>query len=109
MRNTLRRKHGIILDGVAYAELSHEVAGLPTELDAEDEEAKRFDLLILNLQLAVLRQEPSFARLRDQVKGIAGLLQDKASIPMIQAELPLILDSRPMNGGRTSRCQCWKT
>jgi type I restriction enzyme, R subunit len=80
------------LDGVAYTELSHEVAGLPTELDAEDEEAKRFDLLILNLQLAVLRHEPSFARLRDQVKGIAGLLQDKASIPMIQAELPLILD-----------------
>ena len=77
---------------VAYAELSHEVAGLPTELEPEDEEAKRFDLLILNLQLAVLRQEPSFARLRDQVKGIAGLLQDKASIPMIQAELPLILD-----------------
>ncbi|MDZ4347648.1 MAG: DEAD/DEAH box helicase family protein [Candidatus Binatia bacterium] len=80
------------IDGVAYSELSHEVAGLPTELDAEDEEAKRFDLLILNLQLAVLRQEPSFARLRDQVKGIAGLLQDKASIPMIQAELPLILE-----------------
>jgi type I restriction enzyme R subunit len=80
------------MDGVAYTELSHEVAGLPTELDAEDEEAKRFDLLILNLQLAVLRQEPSFARLRDQVKCIAGLLQDKASIPMIQAELPLILD-----------------
>ncbi|HLN88097.1 MAG TPA: DEAD/DEAH box helicase family protein, partial [Candidatus Limnocylindrales bacterium] len=80
------------LDGVAYAELSHEVAGLPTELDPEDEEAKRFDLLMLNLQLAVLRQEPSFVRLRDQVKGIAGLLQDKASIPMIQAELTLILD-----------------
>lgn len=80
------------LDGVAYTELAHEVAGLPTELDPEDEEAKRFDLLILNLQLAVLRQEPSFARLRDQVKGIAGLLQDKASIPMIQAELTLILD-----------------
>jgi type I restriction enzyme R subunit len=80
------------LDGVAYTELAHEVAGLPTELDAEDEEAKRFDLLILHLQLAVLRLEPSFARLRDQVKGIAGLLQDKASIPMIQAELALILD-----------------
>lgn len=65
------------LDGVAYTELSHEVAGLLTELDAEDEEAKRFDLLILNLQLAVLRQEPSFVRPRDQVRGIAGLLQDK--------------------------------
>jgi len=80
------------LDDAAYAELSHELAGLPTELDAEDEEAKHFDLLILNLQLAVLRHEPAFVRLRDQVMGIAGLLQDKASIPMIQAELPLILD-----------------
>ncbi len=65
------------LDDTAYTELSHEVAGLPTELDPEDEEAKRFDLLILNLQLAVLRQEPSFVRLRDQVKDIAGLLQDQ--------------------------------
>jgi type I restriction enzyme R subunit len=80
------------LDGAAYTELTHEIAGLPTELDAEDEEAKRFDLLILNLQLAILRHEPSFERLRVQVKNIAGLLQDQASIPMIQAELPLILD-----------------
>ena len=72
------------LDASAYVELAHEIAGLPAELEAEDEEAKRFDLLILNLQLAVLRLEPSFARLRDQVKGIAGLLQDKASIPMIR-------------------------
>lgn len=80
------------LDVKAYEELSHQVAGLPTELEAEDEEAKRFDLLILNLQLAVLRLEPSFSRLRDQVKGLAGLLQDKSSIPMIQAELPLILE-----------------
>ena len=81
-----------ILDASAYAEPAHQVAGLPTELEAEDEEAKRFDLLILNLQLAVLRLEPSFARLRDQVKGIASLLQDKASIPMIQAELTFILE-----------------
>jgi type I restriction enzyme, R subunit len=80
------------LNANAYAELAQEVAGLPTELETEDEEAKRFDLLILNLQLAVLRDDPSFVRLRDQVKGIAGLLQDKASIPMIQSELPLILE-----------------
>ncbi len=80
------------IDETTFTELTREIAGLPTELDPEDEEAKRFDLLILNLQLAVLRHESYFARLRDQVKGIAGLLQDKASIPMIQAELPLILD-----------------
>jgi type I restriction enzyme R subunit len=74
----------------ALGELVHEVAGLPSEQEAEDEEAKRFDLLILNLQLAVLRSEPAFSRLRDQVKAIAGLLEEKASIPMVQQQLPLI-------------------
>ena len=74
----------------AFTELVHEVAGLPAELDAEDEEAKRFDLLLLNLQLAVLRTEPAFKRLSDQVRAIAGLLEERASIPMVQAQLPLI-------------------
>ncbi|HEY5751673.1 MAG TPA: hypothetical protein VIT21_00860 [Chthoniobacterales bacterium] len=49
----------------SLAELAREVAGLPSEQEAENEEAKRFDLLMLNLQLAVLRAEPAFARLRD--------------------------------------------
>jgi type I restriction enzyme R subunit len=58
----------------ARAELSHEVAGLPTELDPENEEAKRFDLLALRLQLSLLRDEPGFERLRDRVREIAALL-----------------------------------
>ena len=33
----------------AVTELTTEVAGLPAELDPEAEEAKRFDLLLLNL------------------------------------------------------------
>jgi len=74
----------------AVGELSHEVAGLPAELDAEDEEAKRFDLLLLNLQLAVLRVEPAFKRLSEQVRAIAGLLEEKSGIPMIQAQIVLI-------------------
>ena len=74
----------------SLAELAHEVAGLPSEQEPEDEEAKRFDLLMLNLQLAVLRVEPAFQRLSDQVKAIAGLLEEKASIPMVQQQLPLI-------------------
>jgi type I restriction enzyme R subunit len=76
----------------AMTDLSRNVAGLPTELDSESEEAKRFDLLVLNLQLALLRSEPGFARLRDRVKAIAGLLSEKSSIPMVQAQMPLILD-----------------
>ena len=47
----------------AFAELAANIAGLPSELEPEDEEAKRFDLLLLNLQLGVLRVEPAFKRL----------------------------------------------
>jgi type I restriction enzyme R subunit len=80
------------LPGEALADLSHEVAGLPSELDPENEEAKRFDLLSLHLQLAVLRSEPGFARLRDRAKQIAGLLEEKAAIPMVREQLALIQD-----------------
>ena len=73
-------------------ELANNVAGLPTELDAEDEESKRFDLLVLNLQLALLRADHSFTRWRDQVKAIAGLLEEKSAIPMVAKQMPLILD-----------------
>ncbi|EQD52401.1 type III restriction enzyme, res subunit, partial [mine drainage metagenome] len=81
-----------ILTPEALSELSHEVAGLPTELDPEGEEAKRFDLLALSLQLAMLRLEPGFARLRDQVKELAGLLEEKSAIPMVRDQMALIQD-----------------
>lgn len=74
------------------AELAHEVAGLPTMLESEGEEARRFDLLLLRLQLAVINSEPGFERLRDQVREIAGLLQDKGSIPQVKQAMALILD-----------------
>ena len=76
----------------ARDELAREVAGLPSELDPENEEAKRFDLLMLNLQLAVIKSEPGFERLRKQVVEIAGLLEENSRIPMIQEQMPLILD-----------------
>lgn len=78
------------LDSEAIDELSRQVAGLPSETDPENEEAKRFDLLMLNLQLGLLRHQKSFTRLRDHAKGIAELLEEKSAIPMVQSELPLI-------------------
>ena len=72
--------------------LAQDVAGLPSELEPEPEEAKRFDLLMLRLQLALLLVEHTFERLRDQVKEIAGLLEEKESIPMVREQLPLIQD-----------------
>jgi type I restriction enzyme R subunit len=76
----------------ARTELAQEVAGLPSELDPENEEAKRFDLLMLYLQLAVLKSEPGFERLRDRVIEIVGLLEEKGAIPMVQAQMALILE-----------------
>ena len=81
-----------VLSPEARSELSNQVAGLPSELDPENEEAKRFDLLVLSLQLAMLRSEPGFARLRDQVKELAGLLEEKSAIPMVRAQMALIHD-----------------
>lgn len=78
------------LDEAALTELVREVAGLPSELEAEPEESKRFDLLILNLQLALLRSDHVFERLRDQVKTIAGLLEEKSAIPMVREQMRLI-------------------
>jgi len=80
------------LSAQALADLSQAVAGLPSELDPDNEEAKRFDLLVLNLQLAMLRSEPGFARLRDQVKALAGLLEEKSAIPMVRDQMALIQD-----------------
>jgi len=71
-------------------ELSEQAAGLPSELPVEDEEAKRFDLLMLRLQLALLRSEPRFGKLRDDVRALAEALEGQASIPMIRERLTLI-------------------
>jgi type I restriction enzyme R subunit len=68
------------------------LAGLPAELPQEDETAKRFDLLILNLQLALLEKAASFARYRDTVMEIAAGLESKATIPMVAQQMELILD-----------------
>ncbi|WP_339747746.1 DEAD/DEAH box helicase family protein [uncultured Rubinisphaera sp.] len=73
-------------------ELAGEVASLPTQLERESEEAKRFDLLLLNLQLAVLKSEPAYERLRDQVIEIAGLLEEKSTIPMVDKQINYIVD-----------------
>ncbi|HXH05346.1 MAG TPA: DEAD/DEAH box helicase family protein [Vicinamibacterales bacterium] len=79
-----------LLTHEAMAELSQEVAGLPTELDPENEEAKRFDLLVLKLQLALLRSEPGFKKMQARIKEIAGLIAEKDAIPMVREQMPLI-------------------
>ena len=71
-------------------ELADRVADLPTTLKEDDEEAKRFDLIILKLQLARLLGEPGEERLRRQVQEIASGLLEQTAIPAIKAEQALL-------------------
>lgn len=73
------------------AALAERVASLPDQLDPDKEEAKRFDVLLLNAQLGVLRGEP-FERQRKQIIQIAGALEDQQAIPVIKGQLELIID-----------------
>jgi type I restriction enzyme R subunit len=80
------------LDVEERNELVGDVAGLPSELIDEDQEAKQFDLLMLRLQLGLLRHEHSFTRWSEEVRDIAGKLEEAASIPMVRAALELIIE-----------------
>jgi len=73
-----------------FQEISEHLSGLPTAVRDDDEDAKRFDLLMLRLQLCVLRAEPGFERLRDQVRDIAGGLSELNSIPAVREQMLLI-------------------
>jgi len=57
-----------------------------------DADARRFDLLLYSLQLSLLRAEPRFMRLQQQLREIAGLLEARANIPQVAAELERIRD-----------------
>ena len=73
-----------------HAVLANEVASLPNQLPIEPEESKRFHLLLLHLQLAVLRRDGEFAILRTRVIAIAAVLEDSRAVPDVARELELI-------------------
>lgn len=73
-----------------YHELTDKVAGLPTELTDEDEEAKRFDMLVLRTQLSVLQAKPDFMSLKEKIQAIASALEEQSAIPSIKAAMVFI-------------------
>ncbi len=72
------------------AALRERVAKLPDQLEPEHEEAKRFDAVMLNAELGLLRHEP-FERQRNRIINIASALEDLGtSIPVVAEQQELI-------------------
>ena len=78
------------MSSIDAAEASTELANLPSKKIDTEEEAKRFDLAILKLQLCVLRGDKGLERLQGYVRAIATALELQDSIPAIRAQLELI-------------------
>jgi len=73
-------------------ELVDNVAPLPNAMKSEPEEAKRFDLLMFNLEIALLKGSKRFDRLKKQLVDIASALDEQTAIPAIATQHALILD-----------------
>jgi type I restriction enzyme R subunit len=73
-------------------DIATHLAGLPSTERDEDEDAKRFDLLLLRLQLARLEGDAvAFERTRKQVQDVATALLGQTAIPSVKAQ-QLLLD-----------------
>ena len=74
------------------ADLNDRVAKLPDQLEPDNEDAKRFDVVMLNAQLGLLRHEP-FERQRKHIINIGSALEDLGTtIPVVAEQLELIID-----------------
>ncbi len=71
-------------------DLFSKVSGLPSELEDEDEEAKRFDLLLLLSQLSLLQATPDLQSLPKKIQTIASALEELENIPAVKAEMVFI-------------------
>jgi type I restriction enzyme R subunit len=80
------------VDGDARHELIDHVAGLPSAVVDDDLAAKQFDLVVYRTQLALLRVDPAFNGLRTRITEIASLLEGLGNVPMVAAEMALILE-----------------
>lgn len=71
--------------------LRSKISGLPSA-DDDDEYSRRFDLLILNLQTAILQNIRVQKNHQIQVREIAKGLEDKSAIPSVAAQMELIVE-----------------
>lgn len=79
-----------VIDDEKRKELVDEVAPLPSSHMLGTEDAKRFDLLMFQLELALLKGSKRFDTLRKQLLDIASALEEQTAIPAIAQHAELI-------------------
>jgi type I restriction enzyme, R subunit len=80
------------IDADARHELIEHIAGLPSAVVDDDLAAKQFDLVVFRAELALLRVDPAFQGVRTRITEIASLLEELGNVPMVAAEMALILE-----------------
>jgi type I restriction enzyme, R subunit len=71
-------------------DMANQLSALPSQLRDTEEEAKRFDLMILRAQLCILQNNPGFDRLKTSIQDIVEALELQESIPAIRNQMQLI-------------------
>jgi type I restriction enzyme, R subunit len=71
-------------------DIATHLSALPSAVRDDDEDAKRFDMLMLRTQLCMLHAEPGMARLASAVRSLADALLGLGNIPAVSKHLVLI-------------------
>ncbi|EEH69284.1 MULTISPECIES: DEAD/DEAH box helicase family protein [Acinetobacter] len=81
------------LDDLAIGTLREHISKLPNQLEPETLEAKLFDMLCYNLEMAVLEQNNTATQsYANKVIEIASKLETKENIPIVAEQIALIQD-----------------
>jgi type I restriction enzyme, R subunit len=72
------------------ADIATYLSALPSTVRDDDEDAKRFDMLMLRTQLCMLHAEPGMQRLASAVQALADALLGLGNIPAVSKHLVLI-------------------
>ncbi|QDU98579.1 DEAD/DEAH box helicase family protein [Lignipirellula cremea] len=80
-----------VLSQTDMIDVQENLASLPYD-DEDDEFARRFDLLVLSLELAILEHDPKLPWYQERIRALAGGLEEKKAIPVVNAQMELILE-----------------
>ena len=79
------------LDDLDFLKIKNEIAKLPTTDEENKEFAKRFDLIIVNTQLALYSRDAKLLeKYINKIRTIANILEEKSSIPLVRKNIELI-------------------